>query len=124
MARDALPAVYGAADLFLWPAVREAFGLVFLEAQAAGLPVLAGASGGVPAMVRDGETGVLVPPGDAAAFAGALRDLLAAPERRCALGAAARAHVAAHHGLEKAAMRLDEILKGARGGAHGGAVTP
>ena len=119
-----LVGLYAASDLLVWPALREAYGMALLEAQAAGLPVLAGASGGIPAMVREGETGVLVPPGDAPAFAEAVRALLAAPERRRALGDAARAHVAAHHGLERAAARLDEILGSVAGGAVGGAVTP
>ena len=66
-----LPAIYASADLYLWPAINEAYGMAFLEAQAAGLPVVAGRTGGVPAVVADGVTGVLTPIGDAAAFAAA-----------------------------------------------------
>ena len=64
------------ADLYLWPAINEAYGMAFLEAQAAGLPVVAGRTGGVPAVVADGVTGVLTPIGDAAAFAAATARLL------------------------------------------------
>ena len=60
-----LPAIYASADLYLWPAINEAYGMAFLEAQAAGLPVVAGRTGGVPAVVADGVTGVLTPIGDA-----------------------------------------------------------
>ena len=52
-----LPEIYAAADLFVWPAINEAFGMALLEAQACGTPVIAGASGGVPAIIADGETG-------------------------------------------------------------------
>ncbi|HEY5599013.1 MAG TPA: glycosyltransferase, partial [Kiloniellales bacterium] len=90
---------------------NEAYGMALLEAQAAGLPVLAGASGGVAAIVRDGLTGVLTPPGDTAAFAAAIAALLAAPERRRAMAAAALATVAAEHCLDRAAARLDAILQ-------------
>ena len=65
-----------ARDLYLWPAINEAYGMAFLEAQAAGLPVVAGRTGGVPAVVADGVTGLLTPIGDAAAFAGAVARLL------------------------------------------------
>ncbi|TBR29747.1 MAG: glycosyltransferase, partial [Reyranella sp.] len=67
--RAELPALYAAADLYLWPAINEAYGMAFLEAQAAGLPVVAGRTGGVPAVVADGVTGLLTPIGDAASFA-------------------------------------------------------
>jgi glycosyltransferase involved in cell wall biosynthesis len=76
LARDALPAVYANADLYLWPALGEAYGMALVEAQAAGLPVIAGRTGGVPAVVADGLSGVLTPVGDAAAFAAAVRRLL------------------------------------------------
>jgi len=108
---DDLPEVYAACDLLVWPALNEAYGMALLEAQAAGLPVLAGASGGVPAIVRDGLTGVLTPPGDADTFADALRGLLRAPERRKAMAEAARVHVDSGYGLERAAVRLDAILR-------------
>ena len=64
-----LASYYGAADLCVWPAINEAYGMALLEAQAAGLPVVAGASGGVPSIVEAGITGLLTPPGDAKAFA-------------------------------------------------------
>jgi glycosyltransferase involved in cell wall biosynthesis len=76
--------------LFVWPGVREAYGLVYLEAQAVGLPIVAFDSGGVSATVRAGETALLVPEGDEAAFARSLAGLLDDAERRASMGAAAR----------------------------------
>ncbi len=106
----ALPAIYRSADLYLWPAIHEAFGMAFLEAQAAGLPVVAGRERGVPEVVRHGESGLLVPPGDAAAFAAAVRRLLGDAERRSALGRGARDVVLRGHDIAAAAARLDGIL--------------
>ena len=106
-----LPALYAAADLYLWPAINEAYGMAFLEAQAAGLPVVAGRTGGVPAVVADGVTGLLTPIGDAAAFAAAVARLLDAPGRARAPGAPPpRARVAAHHDERAAAHALATAL--------------
>lgn len=110
----AVPAALAEADLFVWPAINEAFGMALLEAQASGLPVVAGAGGGVSGIVADRETGALVPPGDPAAFAAALRVLIRDPERRAAIGAAARARVLRVHDLLAAASRLRAILAGLR----------
>lgn len=77
-----------AATLVLVPSVwREPFGLVALQATQRGRAVLASATGGLPEIVRDGETGVLVPPGEAAALAQAVESLLAQPEEVRRLGA-------------------------------------
>ena len=73
--------------------------------------MLAGRSGGVAAIVRDGKTGVLTPPGDSAALGEALRALLDAPEARRAMGRAAMDTVAQEHTLEAAGRRLDQILR-------------
>jgi glycosyltransferase involved in cell wall biosynthesis len=110
---DDLPAAYAAADLYVWPAVREAYGLAMLEAQAAGLPVVAGREGGVAEVVADGRSGVLAPPRDPAALAAAVRDLLERPARRRALAAAAMAYVLAEHGIEPAATALSAALEAA-----------
>ena len=101
-----LPAILAGADLFVWPAAREAIGMALLEAAAAGLPVVASATGGVPAVVAHGETGLLAPAGDAAAFADCLRALLADPRRRRAMGRAARRRVLARHDIAQAAAAL------------------
>ena len=85
---------------------------VTLEAQANGLPVVAGASGGVAGIVRNGETGLLVPPGDVSAFAASVRRLLVNPELRLAMGAAARANILRAHDLPVAAARLGAIIAG------------
>jgi glycosyltransferase involved in cell wall biosynthesis len=103
---DKLPALYAAADLYLWPAINEAYGMAFLEAQAAGLPVVAGRTGGVPAVVADGLTGRLTPVGDAEAFAAAVRHLLDDPAERARLGAAAAVRVRNSHDERAAARAL------------------
>lgn len=110
LAEAAVAARLAAADLFVWPAINEAFGMAILEAQASGLAVVAGASGGVGDIVADGVTGLLVPPGDANAFAAAVRTLVAEPARCAAFGAAARGKVAREHDLPAAAQRLAAIL--------------
>ncbi|MTI43751.1 glycosyltransferase involved in cell wall biosynthesis [Roseibium hamelinense] len=110
---EELPALYATHDLFVWPAIREAFGLVFLEAQAAGLGVVAGDAFGVPDIVRDGETGLLSPEGDAAALGENLRAVLNAPARAEQLGHAARLHIAQHHRLQAGSQRLAAFLTSA-----------
>ncbi len=112
----ALAAALAASDLMAWPAINEAYGMALLEGQAAGLPVLAGASGGVGDIIADGITGILVPPGNVAAFGSALALLLAAPDKRRALGTAAAARAAAKHDIAAASRRLDAILHGAAQG--------
>lgn len=109
-----LPDVYATHDLFVWPAIREAFGFVFLEAQASGLGVVAGNSFGVPDIVRDGETGHLAPEGDALALALKLRAALTDPASITAMGQAAAAHMRDHHSLEAGATRLTAFLEAAQ----------
>jgi glycosyltransferase involved in cell wall biosynthesis len=107
---DDLAAWYAATDLFVWPALREAYGLAMLEAQASGLPVVAGRDGGVTEVVRDGVTGILCPPRDAQAFAAAVVALLDDPARRAAMAARAQAFVAAERSLDRAARTLAGAL--------------
>lgn len=115
-----LAALYADSDLFVWPAVGEAMGMAMLEAQGHGLPVVAGRTRGTPDLVRDGETGRLVPEGDAEAFADAVRALLRAPERRRRMGDAARARVAREHGFAAASERIGALVEGLlRRGAEG-----
>jgi glycosyltransferase involved in cell wall biosynthesis len=98
------------ADLFVWPACNEAFGMALLEAQASGLPVVAGASGGVGEIVIPEVTGLLVAPGDAAAFAAAVRSVMLDHGRRSAFGKAARERVFMEHDLPVAARRLGMVI--------------
>lgn len=98
------------ADLFVWPALSEAFGMALIEAQAAGLPVIAGRTGGVPEVVADGETGLLPPVGDAAAFADAVAALIDDPARRARLGAAARLRAPVANGPAAAEAALARLL--------------
>ncbi len=114
---EALPPFYAAADAFVWPAVDEAYGMAVLEAQAAGLPVVAGRVRGVAEVVRSGKTGVLTPAGDDGAFAAAVRQLLDDRRLRAVLGAAAAATVDKRHGLAAASATLERALALAHAGA-------
>ncbi|MBM3508668.1 MAG: glycosyltransferase family 4 protein [Alphaproteobacteria bacterium] len=109
-APEALAELYAAADLYLWPAVGEAYGMALLEASAAGLPVVAGAIGGVPDIVIDRRTGLLARANDPPDFAGRVMTLLDDPALRQALGTAARAFVASERSLGAARAILDRAL--------------
>jgi len=105
-----LPAIYAAADLLVWPAINEAYGIALLEAQAAGLPVVAGRTRGVPAVIGDGASGLLPTLGDAQAFADAVRALLVDATRRAALAAGACARIDRDHDLPVAEARIGAAL--------------
>ncbi len=99
--RRDVPALMAASELFVMCSLWEGLGLVFLEAMATGLPVLATDVSAVPEVVVHGETGVLVPPADDAALAAAMVDLARDPDRRARLGRAGVERVRARFGLER-----------------------
>lgn len=95
------------ADIFLLPSLAEALPIAIMEALAMEVPVVATDVGGVAELVRDGQTGRLVPPGDAAALERALRDLIAAgPGARRRLGANGRRLVRERHDTDAVTRRL------------------
>jgi glycosyltransferase involved in cell wall biosynthesis len=109
---------YRTADVFVLPCVVAADGRrdvtpnVVLEAMAMALPVVSTPVGGVPELVEDGVSGVLVPPGDAAALAAALEALIADPERRRRLGEAARRRIEERFDARLTAARFRELFIG------------
>ncbi len=116
---EELPAHYAAGDVFAMPCRDrraglevEGLGIVFLEASATGLPVVAGRSGGSPDAVLDGRTGTLVDGTSVAQVARAVGDLLADPVRAAALGAAGRAWVQREWPWQVQADRLRRLLAG------------
>ena len=86
-------AAWRAADLFVMPTRNEAFGLVYQEAAAAGLPAIGSRLNAVPEIIDDGVTGILVTPGDTAELVRALELLIGSAELRERLGRAARRKV-------------------------------
>jgi len=97
-----------AAEVFVFPSLYEAVGIALLEAMACACPVVASRTGGIPEVVEDGVSGVLVAPGDAGELARALAALDRDPERRRRLGAAARARAEAFD--IQATVRALELL--------------
>jgi glycosyltransferase involved in cell wall biosynthesis len=102
---------YAACDMLVWPAVDEAFGMALLEAQAAGLPIVAGKQRGVPDIVSPGVTGLLPPPNDTAAFAAAVRRLLNDSELRQTLSQNAASRVRDQYDIPRAAADIDRTLQ-------------
>jgi phosphatidylinositol alpha-1,6-mannosyltransferase len=115
MRDDELPEAYATSTIYLGASRVdkeinvEGFGISFLEAGASGVPSVAGDSGGVRSAVRDGETGIVVPPTDPDAIADALRSLLVNPERRTAMGRAARRAVETHYNWDRVARDTREF---------------
>ena len=108
-----IDALHAAADIAVWPAIHEAFGMALLEAQAAGLPVVAGDMPGVAQIVRDGESGLLTPCGDDRMLADAVRRLAEAPDLRAAMGIAAMRKAEHEHDIAGASSRIDRVLRDA-----------
>lgn len=107
-----LPAFYDLADLYVWPAIGEAYGMAFLEAQACGLPVVAGDTRGVPDVVSRNVSGLLVPLGDDQAFASAVDGLLSDGDRRAEMSHSAAEYVRKERSFAAAGRILDAALKG------------
>lgn len=91
---DQVPAVLAHIDLFVMPSAYEELGSALVEAMCVGLPIVATRVGGVPDLIDDGETGVLVPPDDSGALASAIDGLLSDPVRATLLAKRAQAAVA------------------------------
>jgi glycosyltransferase involved in cell wall biosynthesis len=102
---------YSACDLFVFPGIRESLGLVFLEAQSCGLPVVAFDNAGVPEAVKAGVTGLLVAAYAAKPFADAIERLLEDPELRRRMGRAAQSYVLQHHDLNKNYQKMERVLQ-------------
>ena len=116
-----VPAHFAAGDVFAMPCRTrkagldvEGLGMVYLEASATGLPVVAGDSGGAPDAVREGETGFVVPGRDIAAIADRVATLLADRDLARRMGRAGRAWVEAEWGWDRLAARMGELLEPAR----------
>lgn len=97
-------------DLFVLPSFAEGVPVVLMEAMAAGVPVVTTQIAGIPELVEHGVSGVLVPPGDSAALADAMIDVLNNPKRRIAMGAKGRAKVGAEFCLKDEAAWLGQLF--------------
>jgi starch synthase len=91
--------------VFACPSLYEPLGIVNLEAMACGTAVVASAVGGIPEVVSDGETGLLVPPDDPDALAAGLNALIGDPGRAAALGRAGRERAVAEFGWQAVAAQ-------------------
>ncbi len=111
---DQLASFYRAAAAVVIPSIEEGLGLVAAEALLCAAPVIASDSGGLPDVIRDGRTGVLVPPSEPAAIARAVDRLLADPIRAAALGEAGRLHALATFAPESAAHRYAQLYRSVR----------
>lgn len=106
-----VPAFLGQTGIFVLPSRSEGLGLVLLEAMAAGRPVVASRVGGIPEVVLDGETGLLVPPEDPGALADAIRRLLEDPSLAQRLGEAGRRRVEAVFSAERMAEQTAALYE-------------
>ncbi len=129
-ARDDVPSLLKLMDVFVLSSLSEGSPNAVLEAMAAGLPVVATDVGGLPEIVIDGESGILVPPGDSGALAAAVRELLDDPTRAGTMGRAGLALAMDRHDIEKVVREvegiMDHLLDPFRGqvfGEHGRSVS-
>lgn len=114
---DGLEALFARATVFAMPTLWEPFGIAFLDAMACGVPCVGTAIEAVPEIIEEGRTGLLVPPGDPVALAGALVSLLADPARAREMGAAGRGRVLRQFLWSHVGTRLEVRLQSARGAA-------
>jgi glycosyltransferase involved in cell wall biosynthesis len=103
--------LYHTCDIFALPTFADALAMVLSEAGASGMAIISTNVGAIPELVRDGETGLIVPVGDAASLTQALRDLATNPALRMTLGERAVTHVTRHYDARTNASRLLGLLK-------------
>ena len=115
MRDDELPEAYATSTIYLGASRvdkeinAEGFGIAFVEAGASGIPSVAGDSGGVRSAVRDGETGIVVPPTELEAISDAIRSLLLNPDRRKKMGRSGRHAVETHYNWDRVARDTREF---------------
>ena len=109
--REDIPRLLDACDVFVLTSLNEGLGLVLVEAMAKKLPVIATAVGGVPEVVDDGVTGVLLPAGDVGSIAKAIQDLAADPELRASMGGAGHARAHELFSLNQAVRNTEAIYR-------------
>ncbi len=108
---DNVAAYLQASDIFVFPTLDEALGMSAVEAQACGLPAVASRTGGVPDIVEDGVTGILVPPGEVEPLAAGLRRLIEDPALRSRYADAARRRTEAKFALETTVSRYADLFR-------------
>jgi len=108
--REQMHRFYSAGDMFVFPGIRESLGMVFLESQSCGLPVVAFDNGGIPEVVEDGETGFLTPAFASESFDIAIRKLVLNKDLRRIMGQKAALHVREHHHLIKNYRGMEKVL--------------
>jgi glycosyltransferase involved in cell wall biosynthesis len=111
---EELPALLAQATVFALPTLSEPYGIAYLDAMACGVPCVGTRIEAVPEIVREGATGLLVPPGDPAALAEALERLLSDPAGARAMGARGRAWVSAGALWSHVGARLGRVLERGR----------
>ena len=109
--RDQMPHYYHSADMFVFPGIQEGLGMVYLEAQSTGLPVVACTGWGASEVVRHNQTGLLSDPGDWKQFEQHMIRLVSDKKLRCKMGEAARRHIACHHDLQHNYKKFETHLK-------------
>ncbi|HIP40410.1 MAG TPA: glycosyltransferase family 1 protein [Desulfocapsa sulfexigens] len=108
--REAMYRFYSGGDLFAFPGIRESLGMVFLESQSCGLPVIAFDNGGIPEVVQQEITGLLTEPFSKNAFCSAVMQLLKNTKQRKTMGKSAAEHVRSNHDLHSNYLQFEKIL--------------
>lgn len=110
-ARNDIPDLLGAGNVFVLSSIKEGLPVSLLEAMAAGKGIVATAVGGIPEAIRNGESGLLVPPGNVDALAGAIASLLVDDELRARLGALAAATAERDYDILKIVGRIEDLYE-------------
>ena len=108
--REKMQDFYSGGDIFAFPGIRESLGMVFLEAQSCGLPIVAFNNGGIPEVVQQGTTAFLTHPFAEKEFCAAIKQLLHNPRQRNSMGQAAADYVRTDHDLQQNYRQFEEIL--------------
>ena len=111
LAQPEIAELFRRCALYVWPGCGEAYGLAYLEAQAAGLPVVAYNTAGVPEVVEDGTSGMLTPENDDMAYAKAIEHMLTDEQKRSAMADNALAKIQAEHTDQIASSTLKSLLQ-------------